>query len=153
MASIFAENGKFLGSVWKHNGLTMYTASGGSLNGAKLAILIDSETEQAAEMLALVLKESCGAILVGEPSAGRGRIVKHFELMDKEEIFVTVAKFLTTKGNEINRGIEPDVRISGTEFWKSSNDGPWFRSVSRKFSLADKQFNEAIKSLPVGQLP
>ncbi len=153
VASIFAEKGKYLGSVWKQNGLTMYTASGGSLNGAKLAVLIDSETEQAAEMLALVLKESCGAILVGEPSAGRGRIVKHFELMDKEEIFVTVAKFLTTKGNEINRGIEPDVRISGTEFWQSSNDGPWFRSVFHKISLADKQFNEAIKSLSVGQSP
>lgn len=77
-----------------------------------IVVLINERTASASEILALALKESYGAILIGETSYGKGSVQQLGVLNNKENIKITVAKWYSPNGNSIDEiGILPGIYV------------------------------------------
>lgn len=75
-------------------------------------VLINGGSASASEILAAALKENNGSLIVGEKSFGKGSVQELQSLNDGSSLKVTVAHWLTPKGNLINeKGLEPDIKV------------------------------------------
>ena len=89
------------------------TAPGPALTTAPLAVLVDGHTASASEILAGALRDNCRAVLVGERTYGKGLIQSVYELGDGSGLVLTVGKYLTPAGTDIDlEGIKPDFRAA-----------------------------------------
>lgn len=78
----------------------------------KFVVLVDDETSGFAEVLALVLKDSCGAETVGIETAGNAVRIKAVSLSDDSVILFPDAFYVTASGNKIFKsGIHPDINV------------------------------------------
>lgn len=74
-----------------------------------LAVLVNKGTASASEILAGALKDNKRAVVLGEPTFGKGKIQSVFELSDGSGLAVTVARYETPDHIDINKvGIIPD---------------------------------------------
>jgi carboxyl-terminal processing protease len=90
-----------------------------------LVVLIDQGSASGSEILAGALRDNKGTILVGETSFGKGLVQELVSMQDGFAIKVTVAKWLTPKGECINdKGLEPDVAIEITQEDYDNNRDP-----------------------------
>lgn len=82
-----------------------------------IAVLINGASASASEILASVIKESYGGIVVGKNSYGKGTVQKTKILSDGSMIKYTTEKWLTPEGNWINeKGVEPTIDVEfGTD--------------------------------------
>ena len=84
--------------------------------GMPLAILLNSGSASASEILAGALKDDLGTPIVGEKSFGKGTVQELTELRGGAEIKLTIAHWILPKGTQIDKnGIVPDVAIKYTE--------------------------------------
>jgi carboxyl-terminal processing protease len=80
-----------------------------------MAILINSASASAAEILAGALKDLRRAILVGETTFGKGSVQSVIPLSDGSAVRLTTAKYFTPGKQVIHeRGIEPTIRVMAT---------------------------------------
>ncbi len=78
-----------------------------------LAILIDSGTASAAEIVAAALRDYSRGALIGQPTFGKGSMQGIFELSDGSSIHVTIARWLSSNGAPIEgAGVEPDLVVA-----------------------------------------
>lgn len=83
---------------------------------APLAVLIDQKSASAAEILAGALQDHKRAKVFGEVSYGKGSVQNIIDLSDGSGLKMTVARYLTPKGQSIEgQGIRPDVQLKATE--------------------------------------
>jgi len=82
-----------------------------ALSEAPLTVLVNSQSASASEILAGALKDNKRAAVIGDSKTfGKARIQSVFELADGSGLFVTVAKYLTPAGTDINlTGITPSM--------------------------------------------
>lgn len=75
-----------------------------------IAILTNGDTASASEIVAGALKDQGRAIVIGEPSFGKGSVQTVFELPGEQALKLTIARYYTPKGISIqNTGITPDI--------------------------------------------
>ena len=80
-----------------------------------LVILIDEGTASASEILSGALKDNQKAILVGKKTYGKGLIQRIYPMPNQTGMNLTIAKYLTPKGIDINKkGISPDYEVDYT---------------------------------------
>lgn len=81
-----------------------------AVSSAPLAVLVDGHTASAAEIAAGALRDNCRAVLVGPGRTyGKGLIQSVYELSDGSGLVLTVGKYLTPAGTDIDRqGLVPD---------------------------------------------
>lgn len=93
-----------------------YVAQGpASLFPYQTVVLINQGSASASEILAGALRDNRGIKLIGEKSFGKGS-VQELEDMRKGSLKITVARWLTPKGNTIDKeGLAPDVEIKPAE--------------------------------------
>jgi len=90
------------------------------LKGIPTVVLIDGGSASASEILAGALKDNGAATLVGVKSFGKGSVQKIIDLPYGGRLKVTIAKWYTPNGKNINKeGIEPDIAV---KFAKSDID-------------------------------
>jgi carboxyl-terminal processing protease len=78
----------------------------------KLVVMIDGGSASASEILAGALQENGKATLVGTQSFGKGSVQELVDITPDTSLKVTVARWLTPKGNSISHnGITPDVVV------------------------------------------
>ncbi|MCL2037768.1 S41 family peptidase, partial [Candidatus Saccharibacteria bacterium] len=78
-------------------------------------VLIDGGSASASEIVAGALRDNGAAKLVGEESYGKGSVQELLTLRSGAGLKVTVAKWYTPKGSNINGdGLSPDVEVSMT---------------------------------------
>ena len=81
-----------------------------------LVILINQGSASASEILAGALKDNRGIILIGEKTFGKGSVQELEKLREGSSLKITVAKWLTPKGELIaDIGLEPDIKVQMTD--------------------------------------
>jgi len=102
-----------------------YKAEGNSLFlNYPTVILINKGSASGAEILAAALRENRGVKLIGENSFGKGTVQEPIALPKGASLKVTVAKWLTPKGENIDGvGLKPDYFVEMTdEDFKAGRD-------------------------------
>lgn len=89
------------------------------LNGGRaatdlpLVVLVNGQSASASEILAGALHDNYRAEVIGDRTFGKGKIQSVFELGDGSALFVTVAKYRTPSGADIDSiGVMPDRSCS-----------------------------------------
>ena len=82
-----------------------------ALTNRPVVVLIDEGSASASEILSGAIKENNRGVLVGKKTFGKGLVQSVRSLSDGSGLTVTVAKYLTPSGKDINKnGIEPDIK-------------------------------------------
>jgi carboxyl-terminal processing protease len=80
--------------------------------GTPLAVLVDSATASAAEVVAAALQDRKRAVLLGARTFGKGSVQEPARLSDGSAIELTVGRYLTPSGTALDGvGIEPDIEV------------------------------------------
>jgi carboxyl-terminal processing protease len=75
-----------------------------------VAIWVDGRSASASEVLSGALRDNCRAVVMGDRSFGKGLVQAVYGLKNGYGLVLTVAKYLTPGGTDINKvGIVPDV--------------------------------------------
>ncbi|MBZ9578646.1 S41 family peptidase [Patescibacteria group bacterium] len=81
-----------------------------------MVILINQGSASASEILAGALRDDRQILIIGETSFGKGSIQELDELRGGSSLKITIAKWLTPKGELItDKGLEPDIKVEMTE--------------------------------------
>ena len=118
VSNLFLEKGKVVYQLKDRNGkITKYEANNGVYRKfKKIVVLVNENSASASEILALALKESAGATIVGNKSYGKGTVQETGSLNSGSMIKYTISYWLSPKGNSINKvGIEPDIKVVDVE--------------------------------------
>ena len=117
IANMFIDNGEIVEIIYRNG----YKKSINANNTSKLldkpvVVLVNGASASASEILSGALKDYKKAKLVGKKTFGKGLVQKVVPLPNQTGLNVTIAKYLTPKGTDINKlGIKPDVEV-GNEF-------------------------------------
>ena len=89
-----------------------------------VVVLVDGGSASASEILSGALKDYHKAKLVGTRTFGKGMVQKIIPLPNETGLNLTVAKYLTPSGTDINKkGIKPDIEVNFTiNDLKNNND-------------------------------
>lgn len=82
-----------------------------------MAVLINGESYSAAEFFAAALDEYDYAVVVGEPTTGKGRFQTTFELVDGSAVGLSIGKYFTPNGVSLadQGGLVPEVSVEVDE--------------------------------------
>lgn len=112
IAELFIEKGKNIYGLENKKGKTFYEDNTKTQRNYKIAVLINSSSASASEILASALKESYGATIIGTTSYGKGTVQETSKLSSGGMVKYTIAYWLTPNGNSVNNvGIKPDIEI------------------------------------------
>ena len=94
----------------------MNTASGRAiLKDMKTIVLVNGSTASASEITAAALKDYGKATIVGTKTYGKGVVQKMYNLSGGGILKITIAEWLSPKGNSINNdGVTPDIEVTMT---------------------------------------
>lgn len=118
IAGYFLERGQVVViEDFGNNEKNQYLAQGaGALMGYPIVILINEGSASASEILAGCLRDNRGIMLIGEKSFGKGSVQELEDLVGGSSLKVTIAKWLTPKGESItDKGLEPDIKVEMKE--------------------------------------
>ena len=94
-----------------------YRAQGSAaLSDYPIVILMNKGSASASEILAGALRDDRGIKIIGEKSFGKGSVQELEKLEGGSSLKITVAKWLTPKGELIaDKGLDPDIKVEMTE--------------------------------------
>ncbi len=112
--------------------------SGGLATEVPLVVLVNAGSASASEIVAGAIQDAGRGILVGERTFGKGSVQLPHTLSDGSELRVTIARWFTPKGREIQGiGIIPDIEVETTlEDLEAGHDPPLERAV--EYLLTEK---------------
>ncbi|MEX1324048.1 MAG: carboxyl-terminal processing protease CtpZ [Synechococcaceae cyanobacterium] len=108
-------------------------AGPGQLFAGPMITLVNPGTASASEILAGALQDNGRSRLVGSRTYGKGLIQTLMPLSDSSGLAVTVARYLTPSGRDIqNEGIEPDLVLNAPEPFNPGGDGDtWLEQAGK----------------------
>ena len=118
VSELFLKKGKVIYQLKdRNNKITKFTAKSGEYRHFNnIIVIINGSTASASEILALALKESANAKIVGTKYYGKGTVQETSKLKSGSMVKYTTAYWLSPEGNSINKtGITPDYKIDGEE--------------------------------------
>jgi carboxyl-terminal processing protease len=120
-------------------------ANGRALTNKPLVILVDKGSASASEILSGALQENKRAVLVGAKTFGKGLVQSVRPLDDGSGVAVTIAKYHTPSGKDINKyGIAPDIKVELTD---AQRQDLWLKEREKVGTLQDPQFAKAVEVL------
>ena len=144
IARMWLQEGTIVSTVDREGERERKWANNNALTNKPLVILIDGGSASASEILSGALQDNNRAVLVGTQTFGKGLVQSVRSLGDGSGLAVTIAKYLTPNGRDINKeGIPPDyiVELEDTERKKLQSDRTLIGT------LDDPQFTKALKIL------
>ena len=125
IANLFIPSGNIVSIVGRNGYKYDINAQNTDYNIEKPTIvLVDGNSASASEILSGALKDYNKAKLLGTRTYGKGMVQKIIPLPNETGLNLTIAKYLTPKGHDINKkGIIPDILVEfNIKDVKSNND-------------------------------
>ncbi len=105
-------------------------------------VLVDNGSASASEILSGALKDYNKAKLLGTKTYGKGMVQKIIPMPNETGLNLTIAKYLTPKGTDINKkGINPDIKVEfSIKDVKTNNDAQLqaAKNVLSKMLISEK---------------
>jgi len=109
----FIDKGIIVSTLSKNGLKEVKRANGSALTGKPLVVLVNEGSASASEIVSGAIKDNLRGKLVGKKTFGKGLVQSMRSLVDGSGLTVTVAKYLTPNGNDINKfGITPDIEVN-----------------------------------------
>lgn len=95
-----------------YTGVSYIDSSDADCLDVPMAVLVNGDSYSAAEFFAAALDEYDAAVVVGEPTTGKGYFQNTFQLSDGSAVGLSVGKYFTPKGVSLEGvGITPEVLV------------------------------------------
>ncbi len=144
IAKMFVENATIVSTVDRKGESERLTANRQALTDKPLVVLVDGGSASASEILSGALQDNKRAVIVGTKTFGKGLVQSVHSLSDGSGLAVTIAKYLTPNGTDINKsGIKPDVVVELPQ--KQRED--LAKNQDKIGTNADQQFVKALEVL------
>lgn len=119
----------------------VYRAYGGEQTRLPIAVLVNENSASSSEIVAGALKDTDSAFLVGTKTFGKGMVQSIREFRDGGALKYTIAKYMTPRGDDINKkGIVPNVVVN-MDVVKINTEGDVQRD--KALSLLRQRLNKA----------
>ena len=117
IADMFINNGTIVDIIYRNGYKKSIKAQDEHFGLQKpVVVLVNGASASASEILSGALKDTHKATLVGRKTFGKGLVQKVVPLPNQTGVNVTIARYLTPNGTDINKlGIKPDIEV-GNEF-------------------------------------
>jgi carboxyl-terminal processing protease len=116
IARMWLDNATIVSTIDRKGESERLTANRQSLTDKPLVVLVDGGSASASEILSGALQDNKRAVLVGSKTFGKGLVQSVHRLGDESGLAVTIAKYYTPNGTDINHaGIKPDISIDLTD--------------------------------------
>ncbi len=108
----FINKGIIVSTLTKDGMKEIKRGNGQALTNKPLVVLVNEGSASASEIVSGAIKDNKRGILVGKKTFGKGLVQSMRTLVDGSGLTVTVAKYLTPNGTDINKfGISPDIEV------------------------------------------
>ena len=108
----FINKGVIVSTVSKDGLKEIKKGNGQALTKKPLVVLVNEGSASASEIVSGAIKDNKRGKLVGKKTFGKGLVQSMRTLVDGSGLTVTVAKYLTPNGTDINKsGIIPDIEV------------------------------------------
>lgn len=117
IADMFINNGTIVDIIYRNGYKKSIKAQDEHFGMHKpVVVLVNGASASASEILSGALKDTHKATLIGRKTFGKGLVQKVVPLSNQTGVNVTIARYLTPNGTDINKlGIKPDIEV-GNEF-------------------------------------
>jgi carboxyl-terminal processing protease len=145
IARMWINQGTIVSTVNRKGVSDKETAKNKALTNKPLVVLVNEGSASASEILSGALKDNKRATLLGTQTFGKGLVQSVRPLGDGSGLAVTIAKYLTPNGTDINKeGIPPDIVVKlNEEQLKELYSG----DLSNVGTAKDPQFAKALEVL------
>ncbi|MEM9543824.1 MAG: carboxyl-terminal processing protease CtpC [Cyanobacteria bacterium P01_E01_bin.42] len=144
IARMWLEEGTIVSTVDRQGEQDRKRAQNRALTDKPLVVMVDGGSASASEILSGALQDNKRAVLVGTKTFGKGLVQSVRPLSDGSGLAVTIAKYLTPSGRDINKeGIVPDVVYEMSEDERKELQG----DITNLGTLQDPQFSKAVEVL------
>ncbi len=126
-----------------YDGEEQVDTSDGECLDIPMAVLVNGSSYSAAEFFGAALREYDAAVVVGEPTVGKGYFQTTYELGDGSAVSLSIGKYFTPKGVSLAEagGLTPDVLV---EVGEETASGIYYGTLLPE---EDPQIQAAIKAL------
>ncbi len=116
VSNLFLKSGNIVSVIGRDGLSSSYGVQKGKFVYDKpLVVLVDGDSASASEIVSGALKDNNRAKIVGTKTFGKGVVQKIYALPNQMGMNLTIAKYLTPNGRDINKkGIEPDYEVTFT---------------------------------------
>ena len=109
----FIDKGIIVSTLSKNGLKEVKRANGSALTSKPLVVLVNEGSASASEIVSGAIRDNLRGKLVGKKTFGKGLVQSMRSLVDGSGLTVTVAKYLTPNGIDINKfGISPDIEVN-----------------------------------------
>ncbi len=144
IARMWLKEGAIVSTVDRQGEVDRQEANRRALTDKPLIVLVNGGSASASEILSGALQDNRRAVIVGTKTFGKGLVQSVQPLGDGSAMAVTIAKYLTPNGRDINKhGIDPDVKVELTEAQVKELMG----ARDRIGTPADPQYAKALETL------
>ena len=144
IANMWLDRGDIVRTVFRQGRSRQSQADPVALTNKPLAVLVDSRSASASEILTGALKDNNRAVVIGTKTFGKALVQSVHGLGDGSGVAITTAHYYTPKGTDINRkGISPDINLDLTDLQKRQ------LATNPKLlgTIEDPHYNRALRAL------
>jgi carboxyl-terminal processing protease len=146
IARMWLDDGKIVSTVNRQGTGDVSTANNTAITKKPLVVLVDGGSASASEILSGALQDNKRAQLVGAKTFGKGLVQSVRPLTDGAGMAVTIAKYYTPNGKDINHaGIKPDIEVKLTKAQVTA----FVKDRTKVATAADPQYAKALEVLQV----